>query len=89
MHHAIAPHFEGACLETSDKFEPLNYIPCMPAKAYRPIIRPKGLHGTVPIEEIRRAVREVKEMRKNDPAAHAAMVKRNAHRKIIIVPDRG
>jgi len=61
----------------------------MPAKAYRPIIRPKGLRGTVPIEEIRRAVREVKEMRKKDPAAYAAMVKRNAHRKIRIVPDRG
>jgi hypothetical protein len=61
----------------------------VPAKAYRPIIHPKGLRGTVPVEEIRRAVREVREMEKNDPAAYAAMVKRNAHRKIIIVPDRG
>jgi hypothetical protein len=61
----------------------------MPANAYRPIIRPKGLRGTVPVEEIRKAVREVKEMRKKDPVAYAAMVKRNAHRKIIIVPDRG
>jgi hypothetical protein len=43
----------------------------------------------VPVEEIRRAVREVKEMRKKDPAGYAAMVKRNAHRKIRIVPDRG
>jgi hypothetical protein len=60
----------------------------MPANAYRPIIRPKGLRGTVPVEEIRKAVREVKEMRKKDPAAYQAMVKRNAHRKIIIVPDR-
>jgi len=85
----VSSIFEGAVFETSDKIEPLNYIPIMPAKAYRPIIRPKGLRGTVPVEEIRRAVREVKEMEKNDPAAYAAMVKRNANRKIRIVPDRG
>ena len=56
---------------------------------YRPLIRPKGLRGTVPVKEIRKAVREVMEMEKNDPAAYEAMVKRNAHRKIRIVPDRG
>jgi hypothetical protein len=62
----------------------------MPARTpYPPLIRPKGLRGTVPLKEIRRAVREVQEMKKNDPAAYEAMVKRNAHRKIRIVPDRG
>ena len=61
----------------------------MPAKAYRRSIRPNGVRETVPIDEMRKALREVKELRKKDPAAHAAMVKRNAHRKIIIVPDRG
>ncbi|MGA3172149.1 MAG: hypothetical protein ABSE62_14175 [Chthoniobacteraceae bacterium] len=61
----------------------------MPANAYRRIIRPKGPRETVPIEEMRKALREVKEMRKKDPVAHAAMVKRNAHRNIMIVPDRG
>ena len=61
----------------------------MPAKAYRRSIRPMGLRGAVPIEEMRKALREVKELRKKDPAAHAAMVKRNAHRNIMIVPDRG
>ena len=76
-------------LGASDKTGPLRYIPSMPAKAYRRIIRPKGLHEAVPIEEMRKALREVKELRKKDPAAHAAMVKRNAHRKIMIVPDRG
>jgi len=61
----------------------------MPVKAYRRTIRPKVLRGTVPIEELRKALREVKEMRKKDPVAYAAMVKRNAHRNIMIVPDRG
>jgi len=61
----------------------------MPAKAYRRSIRPNGVRETVPIDEMRKALREVKELRKKDPAAHAAMVKRNAHRRIMIVPDRG
>jgi len=61
----------------------------MRAKASRRSIRPKGLREAVPIEEMRKALREVKELRKKDPAAHAAMVKRNAHRRIMIVPDRG
>jgi hypothetical protein len=38
---------------------------------------------------MRKVLREVKELRKKDPAAHAAMVKRNAHREIMIVADRG
>jgi hypothetical protein len=58
-------------------------------KGYRPIIFPKNPRTTVPVEAMRKAVRHVKEMRENDPAAYEAMVKRNAHRKIIIVPDRG
>ena len=58
-------------------------------KGYRPIIFPKNPRTTVPVERIREAVRKVKEMEKNDPAAYEAMVKRNAHRKIMIVPDRG
>jgi hypothetical protein len=85
-----APRFEGAAFETSDKTASLRYIPFMPAKVvYPPLIRPKGLRGTVPLKAIRKAVREVVEMEKNDPAAYKAMVKRNAHRKIRIVPDRG
>ena len=62
----------------------------MPARTpYPPLIRPKGLRGTVPLKAIRKAVREVLDMKKNDPAAYGAMVKRNAHRQIRIVPDRG
>jgi len=62
----------------------------MPAKViYPPLIRSKGLRGTVPLKAIRKAVREVVDMEKNDPAAYKAMVKRNAHRIIRIVPDRG
>jgi hypothetical protein len=62
----------------------------MPAKVtYPPLIRPKGLRGTVPLKEIHRAVREVLELEKNDPAAYEAMIKRNANVKIRIVPDRG
>ena len=58
----------------------------MPANGYRPIIRPKHLRTSVPIEVIRKAVREVKEMRENDPAAYEAMVKRNANKIVRIVP---
>jgi hypothetical protein len=62
----------------------------MPANVtYPPLIRPKGMHGTVTLKAIRRAVREVVELEKNDPAAFAALIKKHAHRKIGIVPDRG
>ena len=62
----------------------------MPAKViYPPLIRPKGLRGTVPVKDIRKAVREVLELEKNDPAAYEALIKKHAHRKIRIVPDRG
>ncbi|MGA3172147.1 MAG: hypothetical protein ABSE62_14165 [Chthoniobacteraceae bacterium] len=59
----------------------------MPAKvSYPPIIRPKWLRGTVPLRVIRKAVREVVEMRKNDPVAYEAMVKRHANTVVRIVP---
>ena len=62
----------------------------MPVRTpYPPLIRPKGLRGTVPVKDIRRAVREVLELKKNDPAAYEALIKKHAHRKIRIVPDRG
>jgi hypothetical protein len=62
----------------------------MPAKViYPPLIRPKGLRGTVPLKAIRKAVREVVELEKNDPVAFEALIKKHAHREIIIVPDRG
>ena len=90
MHHGNAPRFEAAAFETSDKIQSLRYIGSMPAKvSYPPLIRPKGLRGTVPVKDIRKAVREVLEMEKNDPAAYEALIKKHAHRKIRIVPDRG
>jgi hypothetical protein len=60
----------------------------MPAKRkrYRPIIFPKNPHTSVPVEQIRKAVREVVEMEKNDPAAYAAMVKKYANTVVRIVP---
>ena len=59
----------------------------MPAKVkYPPLIRRKNLRGTVPLSVIRKAVRKVVEMRKNDPTAYEAMVKRNAHKIVRIVP---
>ena len=58
----------------------------MPANGYRPIIRPKNLRGTVPLKNIRKAVREVREMKKNDPVAYEAMVKRYANTIVRIVP---
>ena len=80
-------HFEVAPFETSDKPEPFLYIPNMPAKvSYPPLIRPKWLHGTVPLKTIRKAVRQVVEMRKNDPVAYKAMVKRHANTIVRIVP---
>lgn len=62
----------------------------MPSKViYPPLIRPKGLRGTVPLKAIRKAVREVVDLEKNDPAAFEALIKKHSHREIIIVPDRG
>ena len=58
----------------------------MPANGYRPIIRPKNLRTTVPKKNFRKAVREVREMKKNDPAAYEAMVKRYANTIVRIVP---
>jgi hypothetical protein len=58
----------------------------MPANGYRPIIRPKNLRTTVPKRNIRKAVREVSEMRKNDPAAYAAMLKKYENTVVRIVP---
>jgi bifunctional N-acetylglucosamine-1-phosphate-uridyltransferase/glucosamine-1-phosphate-acetyltransferase GlmU-like protein len=59
----------------------------MPAKVkYPPLIRRRGLRGTVPLRVIRKAVREVIEMEKNDPAAYAEMIKRNANKIVRIVP---
>ena len=56
------------------------------AKGYRPIIRPKNLRTTVPLKNIRKAVREVVEMRKNDPVGYAAMLKRYENTVVRIVP---
>ena len=71
----------------SDKTERLLYIHSMAAKAkYPPLIRRKNFRGTAPLSVIRKAVRKVVEMEKNDPAAYAAMVKRNAHKIVRIVP---
>ena len=42
--------------------------------------------GTVPLKNFRKAVREVREMKKNDPAAYEAMVKRYANTIVRIVP---
>ena len=87
MDRRYAPHFKGTAFETSDKTASLRYIASMPAKVkYPPLIRRKGLRGTVPLSVIRKAVRKVVEMEKNDPAAYAAMVKRNAHKIVRIVP---
>jgi len=72
-------------VEMSDKPRIFPYIPPMPTKGYRPIIRPKNLRGTVPIEAIRKAVREVRELR-NDPDGYRAMVKRYANTVVRIVP---
>jgi bifunctional N-acetylglucosamine-1-phosphate-uridyltransferase/glucosamine-1-phosphate-acetyltransferase GlmU-like protein len=59
----------------------------MPARIpYPPLIRPKNLRGTVPTKAIRKAVRELVAMRKNDPIAYEALIKKNAHRVIRIVP---
>jgi len=54
--------------------------------SYPPIIRPKWLRGTVPLKAIRKAVWEVRELKKNDPAAYEAMVKKNANTIVRIVP---
>ena len=59
----------------------------MAAKSkYPPLIRRRNARGTVPLSVIRKAVREVIEMEKNDPAAYKAMIKRNADKIIRIVP---
>ena len=59
----------------------------MPARVkYPPLIRPKNPRTSVPVKQIREAVRKVVEMEKNDPAAYEAMVKRNAHKIVRIVP---
>ena len=73
--------------QTSDKAECLRYIASMSAKVkYPPLIRRKNHRGTVPLSVIRKAVRKVVDMEKNDPAAYEAMVKRNAHKIVRIVP---
>ncbi len=83
----FAPRFEGAAFETNDKIASLRYIAFMPAKVkYPPLIRRKGLRGTVPLSVIRKAVREVVEMRTKDPVAYEAMVKRHANTVVRIVP---
>ena len=87
MDRRCAPRFEGAPFETSDKTAYLRYIALMPAKVkYPPLIRRKNLRGTVPLSVIRKAVRKVVAMRNNDPIAYEAMVKRNAHKIVRIVP---
>ena len=58
----------------------------MPAKGYRPIIRPKNLRTSVPKKQIRDAVRKIRDMEKNDPAAYEAMVKKHENTVIRLVP---
>ncbi len=73
--------------KASDKTASLWYIEPMPNKVkYPPLIRRRNARGTVPLSVIRKAVRRVVEMEKNDPVAYAEMVKRNAHKVVRIVP---
>jgi len=58
----------------------------MPAKGYRPIIRPKNLRTSVPKKQIRDAVRKIRDMEKNDPTAYEAMVKKHENTVIRLVP---
>ena len=58
----------------------------MPAKGYRPIIRPKNLRTSVPKKQIRDAVRRVWEMEKNDPAAYEAWLKKHENTVVRLVP---
>jgi hypothetical protein len=59
----------------------------MPAKVkYPPLIRPKNPRTSVPVKQIRDAVRKVMDMKKNDPAAYEAMVKKNENTVIRLVP---
>jgi hypothetical protein len=74
-------------METRDKTASVRYIGSMPAKAkYPPLIRRRNPRTSVPVKQIREAVRKVVEMEKNDPVAYEAMVKRNAHKIVCIVP---
>jgi hypothetical protein len=79
--------FGEAAFEASDKTASLRYTASMPAKVkYPPLIRRRNPRTSVPVKQIREAVRKVVEMEKNDPAAYEAMVKRNANKIVRIVP---
>ncbi len=81
---------EGVGGEMRDNPGPLRYIAPMPAKVsangYRPIIRPKNLRTSVPKKQIRDAVRRVMDMKKNDPVAYAARLKKHENTVIRLVP---
>ena len=53
--------------------------------AYPPIIEPR-LRTSVPRRAIRAAVKQMANLRKNDPAAYRALIQRTAHQTIRIVP---
>jgi hypothetical protein len=59
----------------------------MPAKAkYPPLIRPKNPRTSVPVKQIRDAVRKIVEMKKNDPAAYEAWLKKHENTVVRLVP---
>ena len=58
----------------------------MPANGYRPIIRPKNLRTSVPKKQISDAVRKVMDMKKNDPAAYKAWLKKHENTVVRLVP---
>jgi hypothetical protein len=65
---------------------PLLYNSPMPAKGYRPMIRPKNLRTSVPKKQIRDAVRKAVEMEKNDPVGYEAWLKKHEDTVVRLVP---
>ena len=65
---------------------PSCIFPYVPAKGYRPIIRPKNLRTSVPKKQIRDAVRKAVEMEKNDPAGYEAWLKKHENTVVRLVP---
>lgn len=62
-------------------------MPAKPsAKGYPPIIRPKNLRTSVPKKQIRDAVRKIRDMERNDPAAYEAWLKKHENTVVRLVP---
>ena len=68
---------------STDEHAALRYIPSMAQTAFRPII----LKGRNPSRQraIQKAVDELAALRKTDPAAYRAFLKKHAHREVRIV----